>query len=749
MPGLSRGQTALFTISDSVGCFPFTVDFTDQSSGADSLAWDFDDGLGSSLNNPTHIFYATGAFNVTLFAYDSIGSVDSFSTVINVTGGLPLMSVPNIACPHASVEFNVFGNYNPANTIIWDFGDGSSSTIRYADHAYLSPGNYTYIMAIQSPECGLVVDSGTILITDTLSPPVHIHPENISNMICPGELFPFYYDENLAITWDFGDGNTSSNPYPVHVYDSSGTFNVNITVTNECGNITSVDTSIVVSPNTPATAFAYGPASACKNDSVSFFTPPGSGEMWWNFDNGLLDSGQSVRHAFSDTGTFNVRLIVTNKCGLTDTDYVQVQVSDTLNPSEWMSIANPEACPNEGVLFLAPYGLNNYAWDFGDGNTSSIRNPTNTYVSSGIYIAVLTLSNGCGSTSYSDTVKISNNLISPAIFYIDQIEYCAGDLISFSGSSQNGITDHYWSFGDGNTDTSTNPYHLFQDTGTYTVSYVVTNFCGLTDTGIANIEINNMSYPISKFTFDTESACTNYTYGFTSLSSDSTKLSWHFGDGDSSNLVNPSHAYTAAGNYFVNLFVTNACGLKSVSSETIYVPSFSQLPAPFLSCVQEGDSMIFSWTSVQNASGYELSADAGSSWIFQSSVDSSYGVLGAIDSTYVMQIRALSNGVCQIGAVSDTASCTYVLIENIKEEREIELVVRPNPSSGKFHISLTNGHNLRYKISIRNIAGEIVVFDQLSGVEGSIDLANQSPGIYLMELTTESRRIIKRLVLIP
>ena len=95
---------ASFNVSDTSGCAPLTIYFYNNSSGASTYFWDFDDGLSSTITNPIHIFYGQGTYIVTLYAYDSLLNMDSATMTIHVPENKPYFTTPNEACQRKMIK---------------------------------------------------------------------------------------------------------------------------------------------------------------------------------------------------------------------------------------------------------------------------------------------------------------------------------------------------------------------------------------------------------------------------------------------------------------------------------------------------------------------------------------------------------------------------------------------------------------------------------------------------------------------
>ena len=217
-------------------------------------------------------------------------------------------------------------------------------------------------------------------------------------------------------------------------------------------------------------------------------------------------------------------------------------------------------------------GIDGWSWNFGDGGNSTAQNPGYTFNTAGTYTVTLTTSSS--SQSCSDQVVKTN-----------YITVAGGPTAEFTGSPTSGTepltvnftnqstdaTSYSWNFGDGGTSTSTNPSYQYASAGTYTVSLTAYNSCGSdVNTKTDYITVNTCVTPVADFSGSPTSGFAPLTVDFTDLSTSASSWAWDFGDGGNSSAQNPSHNYSSAGTYTVELTVTNACG-SDVATKTDYI----------------------------------------------------------------------------------------------------------------------------------------------------------------------------------
>jgi PKD repeat protein len=254
---------ANFTASPSSGVFPYAVNFTDASSGTiTSRSWTFGDGWASAATNPSHTYDTWGTYTVSLRATGPGGSdtetKTDFVLVIPPPPKAGFMAGPTDGEALLTVTFTD-QTTEPVTSWLWDFGDGTTSTSRHPVHIFRG-GTYTVSLTSSGPggtdtftHVGFVhatQDSPVVLANVPsanfeATPTTGIRPLVVDfNDTSSGEL--------LTRSWSFGDGATSDDSNPRHIYALPGVYTVSLTVRGSGG----VDTRtregyIVVEPPPP------------------------------------------------------------------------------------------------------------------------------------------------------------------------------------------------------------------------------------------------------------------------------------------------------------------------------------------------------------------------------------------------------------------------------------------------------------------------------------------------------------------
>jgi flagellin-like protein len=222
--------------------------------------------------------------------------------------------------------------------------------------------------------------------------------------------------------------------------------------------------------------------------------------------------------------------------------------------------------------------INQWAWTFGDGATSSTQNPSHSYTSTGLKTVTLTVTDTNSKTATTThTVTVSDYASPSASFTFTPSAPNTGQTVTFTDTSSAGsgtISQRSWNFGDAGTSTAQNPTHSYSTAGQKSVTLTVTNSNGKTSTTTRNI---NVAYdaPTAEFAIVPLSPSVGQTITFTDTSVKGTgtinQWSWSFGDTATSTDQNPTHSYTSPGTKTITLIVTDANSKTSTATHTITV----------------------------------------------------------------------------------------------------------------------------------------------------------------------------------
>ena len=458
-----EAPTINFIASQTTGCFPLNVQFTDNSNpGAGNTNagwfWDFGDGTISTEQNPLHTYTTAGSFAITVKVTNdkSCWRVVTFPNSITTNPGITAdftNTLPAVCRPPAAVTFTNTSTGPGVLSYLWDFGDGSTSNAISPAHTYTATGLYNVTLTVTNDNgCTDSVVKNNLIPVGQYNPSF-TKPDSICINI-PVTFTNTSVPVPSAQTWDFGDGTTSTAVNPVKTYTAAGTYPVKLYTTyGSCSD--SISNTIVVLDK-PVAAFTAPSVAACQAPlTVNFQDQSTNAATWqWSFGDGTTSTDQNPVHTYNDYGTYDVKLIVSSGFGC----------ADSIIKTAFVKIINPQiTIPSLPAAGCIPFTINpvptittadavtSYLWDFGDGATSTLQNPTHTYPTQGTYTVrlIITTSTGC-----TDTLLINNAVrvgsLPTANFSAAPIPVCASDAVQFTDLST--TADAWlWSFGDGTT----------------------------------------------------------------------------------------------------------------------------------------------------------------------------------------------------------------------------------------------------------------------------------------------------------
>ncbi len=595
--------------------FPYSPIFSAVSPGSGSYTynWNFGNGQTSTVQTPTNANYTTtGIFNVTLTVTNTAtGCINSFSQNITVQNFQTTYSVSsNTVCVGQNVIFQDQSTAG-ANSWSWAFGNGTISNSQNPTISYPTAGTYTASLTSQNTTNGCSDVFNQVIIVNPL-PQASFSATPLTGC---DPLVVDYTNTSAGsgvFNWNFGNGSTftGSNP-PNQTYNNVGAYNVSLTLTdaNSCVNTVTLVNYIVVSPL--IANFEADVVEGCENLSVQFTdlsTSPNSLANpitgWlWNFGNGSTFSGQNPPVQIYSEGVYTVTLTITTDGGCSETiiltDYISAGippvVSFTYTPI--LDCAKSEFNFTSTTVIPPGYGANDvtWAWDFGDGGTSPLENPTYNYpIDTGYFDVQLIVSfRGC-----RDTLLVPNAIFIKApiaLFSPSQMVFCNPTLPLSVAFTDNAIlgensdnVDMTWTWGDGNSNFLVSPAlftdpnqgsmsHTYNSYGTFTIQQLVHNYTtGCSDSITQTI---NISIIDANFNVVNDSICRNFAMNFTnaSISSDPiTSYSYNMGNGTNLTGQNQNYTYNTSGSYDVTFQISNNVGC----TDTQILNDFTVLQQP-------------------------------------------------------------------------------------------------------------------------------------------------------------------------
>lgn len=333
---------------------------------------------------------------------------------------------------------------------------------------------------------------------------------------------------------------------------------------------------------------------ACSGLPVRFVDQSqGNPTKWtWTFgDGGTPVTEQNPSRIFNNPGDYTITLVVENSAGDRDTMVREAYIKVYAEPHVSFSASSVFGCSPFRVHFtdqsaVEDGAIKSWLWDFGDGNTSTDRNPDYTYEKAGSpgVSLVVTSDKGCqGSSAEQKTITVQEGV--NANFTADQLSTCGSTMKVQFTASTNGTkpVTYRWDFGDNQPGgTGPAPFHTYTQPGDYTVRLIASPSAGCADTVIKENLIRVASFHSD---FKPTGVCTGTPVTFENTSAPSPgHAAWFFDDVPGSRAINAVHQFAKAGDYKVKL--VNYYGdctdtvVKTVTASPPPKADFSFTPEP-------------------------------------------------------------------------------------------------------------------------------------------------------------------------
>lgn len=682
-----------------------TVSFNDLTTGSVQWLWDFGDGIFSSFQHPTHTYAANGTYTVCLIATNACGLSDTLCKTIKVCS--QLNSQFNYSTDYLNVQFT--DQTSGSTSWFWAFGNGGYSFLQNPSVSYNAAGTYNVCLTT-SNVCGKY---------HTTCQPVTVCAPVVAAFNWSANFLTVSFSNQTPATtqwqWSFGDGNSSSLENPTHTYNANGTYTVTLIATNLCGYSDTVQKTITVCA--PLTASFSEQANLL---TVSF-TPaaPNAVSYVWYLGDGTISFASQPTHTYSAPGNYAVCLVVSDLCNNAFQYCKTITVCTTLN-----------AAFSASSFYLTTFftDLSDYPvswnWTFGDGNSSSTKNPMHTYGANGVYTACLVATDACGK---QDTACQQITVCSPITASFSYVENYLE--VAFTSATPTAVA-WFWDFGDGMTSSLSHPVHTYEENGTYDVCLVVTDLCGRKDTMCQQITV---CAPLAAGFSWTANLLT---VKFTNLTPNTLQWFWDFGDGNISTLENPVHTFPAMGAYPVCLIVFDLCTSDTICQEVLITcPPFA---AGFTYQISNFTVSFFDQSA--NSIGWQWDFGDGSSSTQKNPVHT-YADTGQYTVCLVSRDSCSSDTLCK--------TLTILLSGSAPVGSVGDLLLFPNPASDVAYVQWTGEKPAQAALFVYDAVGRCLLNRQSAegaALSFTLPVSQWPPGAYLVVVQVGNQQWLRKLI---
>lgn len=441
-------ETTIFP-DDTLICLPNSVDFTSISAGDTTLSswsWDFGDSQAGNGQNITHTFNPPNTvFNVTLTVKDILGCEGSASSVINVyepSSSITTLPTPSNICIGETVQFSaadftVQGSHLNFN---WNFGNGTTSTNQADMATYNSVGSFPVVLSYVEDATGCAGTTQTTVNVQNYPSAAFGSSVDGQSVLC----YPInidFWDESTSSSpitslWDFGNGGNAVGDTVIAVF-GKGMFTVTHVVSTSYGCTDTI--SKPINTTGPEGDFTLDKSTICLGEDVTATLNAADtvdvGSFYFDFGDGtIIHNELTATHAYTFLPGSNqqpIKLVLTSvdgACSFTAEQIVNILNTKAKFTNETGTLTGCEA--EEFIFVNQSIDANQYLWDFGDGTSSNLENPSHTFNGAGTYEVTLTASNS--GSSCTNTITHNVTILPQIPVNADNTTICYGDTAVLS-----------------------------------------------------------------------------------------------------------------------------------------------------------------------------------------------------------------------------------------------------------------------------------------------------------------------------
>ncbi|MBN2893285.1 MAG: PKD domain-containing protein [Bacteroidales bacterium] len=602
-------------------CAHSQITFTNTSENATNFLWDFGDGHTSTIETPTHTYNEAEIFNISLISSNPFGCSDTAFNIVKVeevTANFEIDRNYGCSVPDTFYYTNLSEN---ANYYIWHFGNGNNSYETNPNNIFETAGVFSdTLIAIGNNGCrDIFIMENSVQI---IKPGAYFTPNNwvkpYDIMGCVPKTVNFEdatiynstQDSVIEWFWDFGDGTTSTEKDPIHIFSTLDTFLVTLDIKTAVGCVSEYGAWASTGTKQHAEFATNYPDTICASSPIQFHnlsTDPAYVNLsYWLFGDSTYSTLFEPLHFFTDTGYMDVKLTVYNN-GCPDDTIIEnfIYVLGPYHDLDYdFDCEDPYTINFTGNIIDAT----SFSWDFGDGtlpNTTD-ENPTHTFTEKGLFFVSLQTSNGNSGCSLNSSSLVQIEDLT-ADFNISDNKICQNSTVLFNSANStdfdvfsynDDLCFFLWDFGDNTQKESsldTIISHKYNQEGNFEVKLIVQNSSGCIDSIIKTVEVHK---PHADISADIISGCTPLIVNFSDTATHYfpiTEYFWEFGDDSTSVSQNPNHIYTQNGSFDVIIKLKDEQGC--IGRDTFFDFIYNHKPIPDFSAsksnICEGDEINF------------------------------------------------------------------------------------------------------------------------------------------------------------